>query len=390
MFFESARRVSKPPAPEGHEQASVPEGSTGLFRPSHVGDSPFVRQGSLMLSERLCIDPFGSLYRGIALHEEQFKRHMLVRIFSGEFIRSAHIGERMKQAYTPILRLGYRRALGSVFILEDGPVPSMACDYHPGRSLAQVLRKVEEKGCRLNLELSLFILRSLAQGVRLMHESGLPHGILNPHGIWIGYQGTIHILDAPLAQVLKDVMPRTPDAKAALAPYLRPSETDPLRLDFFQLGALLHQMLTLRSLRDSRNPEESWNAARLWDPQGSLRIPNSVSELMGMLLGILRGVSSLDSLLRILDCWLFEGDHPAYPFELACFMQSLFEREWRSEGRALDIERTWDYRPILAREAQERVPVDVEVDDERPQEHPAVRPGTDGRVRRGVMSFGTS
>lgn len=327
--------------------ASVPEGSTGLFEPDRLKGSPFTRHGSLLLSERLAIDPFGSLYRGISHREGIFARHMLVRLFSGEFTRSARIGNRLHEACTPLLRLGYQQALGSHFILENDTVPAMACQYHPGRSLHQVLRRAEERGMELPPQLTLFILRELAQGVSLMHQAGLPHGILNPHGIWIGFQGLVRVLDAPLAQVLSEVMPRTPDARAALAPYLRFQETDPMRLDLFQLGAVLHLMLAFKPLKDTRNPASCWSRAQRWTPEGAEPLAPAIHALEGNLLGLLPEQLSLEALRHQLDQMLFFDEHPAYAFELARWMQRLFSREWRAEARALDIERAWNFKPLV-------------------------------------------
>ncbi len=73
-----------------HAELSLehPEGGSRLLTGARIAHSPFHRQGNLLLSERLALDPFGSLYRGVALNGEHFGRHLLVRLFMHKIFKS--------------------------------------------------------------------------------------------------------------------------------------------------------------------------------------------------------------------------------------------------------------------------------------------------------------
>lgn len=334
-----------------HAELSLehPEGGSRLLTGARIAHSPFHRQGNLLLSERLALDPFGSLYRGVALNGEHFGRHLLVRLFSGEFQRAARIGSRLHLAVREVLSLGYERALGLRFLIEDDPVPLLACDHLPGRSLAQVVKSL---GHGLPPDLALSVLARVARGVHRMHVARLPHGTLTPHAVWLGYQGLVRVLDAPIARVLCESLPRTPDAKAALAPFLHPGATDPVGLDLFQLGALFHVLLTGRPLADPRRPEASWARARSHSPHGPVDLHPALHHLLGRLLAVEAPFPDLETLLRTLEGLLLGPEAPAHTFELAHWMQRHFRDPWRREQMNLQVERDWDFRWLLAQETR--------------------------------------
>lgn len=326
-----------------------PEGGSRLLTGAPIAHSPFHRQGSLLLSERLALDPFGSLYRGVALQGDRYAHHLLVRLFSGEFLRAARIGNRIQFAVREVLNLGYERALGVRFILEDDPAPLLACDHVPGRSLAQVIKHL---GHGLPQNLALAVLGRVARGVHRMHVARLPHGTLTPHCVWLGFQGQVRVLDAPIARVLSDSLARTPDAKAALAPFLQPGETDPIRLDLFQLGVLFHVLLTGRPLPDPRHPEVACLQAQAHSADGPTGLHPALHHLLARLLGAELPFPNLEGLVLALDDLLLAPEAPAHTFELAAWMQRRFRDPWRREQVNLQVEKDWDFRWLLAQESR--------------------------------------
>jgi len=208
-----------------------------------------------------------------------------------------------------------------------------------------------------------------------MHVARLPHGTLTPHSVWLGYQGSVRILDAPAARVLRESLPRTPDAKAALTPFLHPSTTNPVLQDLFQIGALFHVLLTGRPLADPRRPELSWVRAQIHTPNGPMDLPPDLHHLLGRLLGVESPFPNLESLLRTLEASLFTPEAPAYTFELAHWMQRHFRERWRQEQIDLEAEKTWDFRWLLAQEA-------------RTTGTPTPIPNTGGNARPSVPSKG--
>lgn len=331
-----------------------PEGGFGLLTGSRIGSSPFHRKGSFLLSERLAIDPFGSLYRGVALHGDRYGRHMLIRVFSGEFLRAARIGSRMYQATQDALKLGYERALGMRFVIEDEPCPLLASDYIPGRSLAQVLKRqgTERKGMEAGM--ALHVLGQIAHGVHRMHLARLPHGTLTAHSVWLGFQGQVRILDAPIARILSESLSRTPEARAALAPFLRPGEEDGIRQDLFQLGALLYMLLSGAPLADVRRPDPGPALVALHEAQGDPIAGAACLRLLPRLLQIGEPYRGLEEPLAELNGCLLHSGAPAFAFELAHGMQRTFRESWVEERLALVAESQWDFQWVLAQEARQQ------------------------------------
>jgi serine/threonine protein kinase len=183
----------------------------------------YARFGPYISSDLITSDPFGNIHRGLAFSGKTFERHVLIRTFSPELLEagiSSHLDK------TPSVRT--ERALGSFAMA--GKTPLVVFDDLPGRSLAQVISKAKQENLPFGLDQALAVLSGLAQAILDLHSTGKGHGSLSPHSIWLSYEGTIHLWDAPYASFLKSLFPKSPLASAAMAPY-RPTESSATALD---------------------------------------------------------------------------------------------------------------------------------------------------------------
>lgn len=298
------------------------------------------RAGALP-TETVATDPFGSLQRGVALREGRYHRHVLLRAFSEE-LRDAGLGAKLDHAGPMLLRLGGIKAYEG-FRVEGGAAPSVSCPYVPGRSLAQVLAKVRKGVLPLSLDSALALVWSLAQELGKLHALDLPHGLLSPHSAWVSFEGVVQLLDAPLAGFLRELLPRAPGLRAALAPYDAPAGLSGPDRDLWQLGALLYELLALEPPPAASHLRRAVEALSAGPEDAREPLPRELRSLLHRLLGSEPRFSDFAAFNQELERVLFDGEHVPTTFGLAFFMHGLFAQELREEEAAMKAEREADH-----------------------------------------------
>lgn len=133
--------------------------------------------------------------------------------------------------------------------------PYLAMEYLEGESLAHVLRRGQELGQPLPLELGLAVLTSLLDGLHYAHTladfSGAPAGIVHrdvsPQNVLITFEGQTKVLDFGIAKAL-DSAPLTqagvPKGKLRyMSPEQAQGDTVDARTDVFAVGVMLAELL---------------------------------------------------------------------------------------------------------------------------------------------------
>lgn len=334
------------------------------------------RAGTHLLTETLGEDPFGTLYRGLALRDGRFHRHLLVRVFSGE-LRAAGIGGKLAAAQDALLRLGPLKAYER-YQAEGGAAPFASSPYLPGRSLAALLQKVRAGATPMPLDSGLALIWSLSQEVAKLRGQGFHHGLLNPHTVWVGFDGQVQVLDAPLAGVFLSLLPETPVLRGALRAYEAPPALDPARQDLWQLGALGYELLTGETLplddaRQSARREAVERAARGGEGQGPLA--EDLRRMLHRMLGTEGGFASIEAFSRDLERALFDGEHVPTTFGLAFYMHDVFLREANADAAALKAEKEEDFfsHTDAAKRLQSRIQDNLSILAEAPVAAPRQR-----------------
>ena len=314
------------------------------------------RAGSHLLTETLCEDPFGTLYRGVELRDGRFHRHALVRVFSEE-LRRAGIGARLDSTQTALLKLGPLKAYEG-YRMSGGETPAAVSPYLAGRSLAAMLARIAKGATPMPLDSGLALVFSLSHELAKLRGQGFHHGLINPHSVWVGFDGQLHVLDAPLAGLFQDLLPQAPRLKAALAPYAPPAGMDEARRDLWQLGALAYELLTPEPLplaEDARQAGRREAVERAAAGAGDARepLPDLLKGMLHRMLGTEGGFASIQEFDREMERALFDGDHGPTTFGLAFYMHDLFLQETRSEATALAAEKEEDF--FLHTDAAERL-----------------------------------
>ena len=302
------------------------------------------RAGAHPLTEKLSEDPFGALYRGVQLREGAFHRHLLVRIFSEE-LRRAGLGSQFPAAEAALLKLGELKAYER-YRLEEGAFPFSTIPYLAGRSLAEVLDRIRRGANPMPMDSGLALIFNLAHEVAKLRGQGFHHGLLNPHTVWIGFDGQLHVLDAPLAGAFHELLPHAPALGAALQAYEPPAHLDGPGRDLWQLGALAYELLTRQALplADARQIARREAVERLGEgADGREPLPPELKRMLHRMLGTEGGFPSIEAFEREMERVLFDGDHVPTTFDLAFYMHDLFLKETRAEAAAIPAEKEEDY-----------------------------------------------
>lgn len=293
--------------------------------------------GRLLLAECLAKDPFGEVYRGLERDGSPSGQDVLVRRYHPETL-AAGLTNQVPEIRRALVRLGNLKAFqGCHLLLEDEP--HLVWPHTPGRSLAQVLSRAEREGLPFGADQALFLGWALAHHISQLHRADLPLGFLTPHRVWVGFDGSVQLLDAPTIQALAQALPSLPAAEQAMGPYRQGPTQEGLAHDLFQLGALLFEMLTHHPLPVSEDLEWVLADATLPGLDAEARpMPSDLMSTLRRLLGLERPFASLEQLEQEVESILFDGAYNPSTFGLAFAMQTLFRAELETEAAAMQEE----------------------------------------------------
>jgi len=303
------------------------------------------RLGSYLTVSELAGDPFGKIHRGLTIAGSAFERHCLLRTFSEEFL-NAGLSSRSEEIGHNVAMLLGSRGFGANYQVEGGKTPHIACDYIPGRNLAQMIDKAKVEQIPLGVDHALSVLQGLAQALIGLDNKGLHHGILSPYSIWISFEGAAHILDAPYACVLGSMLPKCPVASASLARY-RPSASSALHQDLFALGAILYELLTFEKLPAQDQIPAALSHASLKAAQDDAPIPAEILGLLNRLLLVSKPFESTGAFNAELESVLYDGDYSPTTFNMAFFMHTLFREENDHDNQAMKVDQAADFTPFI-------------------------------------------
>lgn len=297
----------------------------------------YTRLGSFLLAGELTADPIGHIQRGVSIVGSAFDHHWLVRTFSEELLQ-AGLASKLGEASKLLPQLSGSKAFGQGYRIESAAPPHVACDYVPGRTLAQMIEKAKVEQIPLGVDHALSILQGIAQGVIHMHTKGLSHGLLTPHGVWVSFEGATEILDAPYSQAIRQVLPKAPVTKGSLESYMRDTSGNALQQDFFSMGAMLYELLTFEKFPVMADPAFAASKATLKAAQEDTPVPPEILSLLKRLLGAGDPFLDVQAFNTEMDHVLYDGDYSPTTFNMAFFMHTLFREENDRDGAAVKAE----------------------------------------------------
>ncbi|MBS2019443.1 MAG: protein kinase [Deltaproteobacteria bacterium] len=121
-------------------------------------------------------------------------------------------------------------------------------DYMKGETVAALLRTLQQRGESLDFTLAAHIVARAAAGLNAAHEQGVLHEQLTPHDVFIGYDGSVRVLDVGIAAARSRALGELGTRAKLVLQYSSPErcrgETIDAQSDVFSLGALLWELET--------------------------------------------------------------------------------------------------------------------------------------------------
>lgn len=132
----------------------------------------------------------------------------------------------------------------------DGSDVYLVMEYLHGETLARFLRELHRAGQTLQTSTAAYIVAEACAGLDAAHRAGVVHGHLTPYDLFIGYDGTVKVLDVGLAEakvaaVSEGEIAQVRDIEIQYSsPEVCRGQSADKRSDVFSLGAILWELLT--------------------------------------------------------------------------------------------------------------------------------------------------
>lgn len=132
----------------------------------------------------------------------------------------------------------------------DGNDVYLVMDYLQGETLARFLRELHRSGETLQTSTAAYIVAEACAGLDAAHRAELVHGHITPYDVFVGYDGTVKMLDVGVAAAKAaaasegDILQVRDIEVQYSSPEVCRGLTADRRSDVFSVGAILWELLT--------------------------------------------------------------------------------------------------------------------------------------------------
>ncbi len=236
---------------------------------------------------------------------------------------------------------------------QDGQL-YVAMEYCDGRNLKEYLDKLKEKKFVFPVEISVYIITQVCQGLNYAHShtdkltgkaANIVHRDISPHNIMLTFDGAIKIIDFGIAKAETNSEATQAGTIKGKLSYLAPEYLENLELDHrydqFAVGITLWEMLCSQKLFKARNDLAVLKKIQECDvrPPSSIN-PNVPKELDEIVLRALsrnreKRYENMDQLNRALNKYLFANYPDFNSSDLSFFAKELFKDEIKKDRARL-------------------------------------------------------
>jgi serine/threonine-protein kinase len=201
------------------------------------------------------------------------------RMFIDMFLEEARISARLRHPNVVSTNEAF---------FHDGAVV-LVMDYVRGESLMSILRRLGEHGRPLPIDVAIYVVASICDGLAVIHEQGFVHCDISPENILIDEHGISKLSDFGVATAVRKIPEEGPRLRKGKICYMAPEQIDAgevdARSDIFALGIVLWEATVGRRLFTRRQDSESAAPSRTGAIDSpSLIVPDYPRELEEILL----------------------------------------------------------------------------------------------------------
>lgn len=252
--------------------------------------------GRYRLSSRIAAGGMGEVYLATMAGAAGFEKRVVIKKILAAHSHNPEFVRRFIDEGKLLVRLSHANI---VPVLDFGEVDGeyfLAMEHVDGADLREILRHLREQGRLIPIEIALFILEQVCQGLAYAHdlrdEDGRPlhviHRDVSPSNIMLSRQGAVRLLDFGVAKAAGRLSETITGGLQGKFPYMSPEQArgealDP-RSDVFSVGTVAYEMLAGERPFEGQTELETLELVRCAEPRPLAEVcpdlPDSLTELV--------------------------------------------------------------------------------------------------------------
>jgi serine/threonine protein kinase len=320
---------------------------------SNIEPTPFGEKYTLV--EHIATGGMAEVYRAQYSGIEGFAKELVVKTLRDEFAARPEVVQMFLNEARVAATLTHGNVVHTYDLGEIGGEYFIAMELLKGEELVQVLRRSQQMGKPISMELGIGMIMQSCEGLHYVHTRtddsgrnlGLVHRDINPTNVHVGYDGACKILDFGIAATRASAVAKKGQVAGKIS-YMAPEQLQGLqidaRADIFPLGVMLYELCLHRRLFRGSRDEVARRVLEGDVPPRTFVDPSFPPALEAIIMKALEvdpsdRYQNCDHMFRDLEAFLVEAGMVFTPRRISAMMSELF-----GEGApaAVDYEDEYD------------------------------------------------
>ena len=310
-----------------------------------MSDRKFERFGKYLILDHLVDGGMAKICRARFLGE-QANKIVAIKMVQAQFSRDPSFVRMFQDELSVTFSLQHPNIAQTFDYGKVGEQLYTAMEYVDGANLKQFLDRLKEKNYVFPVEISIYIISQMCQGLHYAHTfqdklSGKPlhivHRDISPHNVMLTYDGAVKVIDFGIAKSNTNSEATQAGTIKGKLSYLAPEYLDGMDLDHrydqFAVGITLWEMLCSRKLFTAANDLavlKQIQACKITPPsQINPNVPKELDAIVMKALSKDRNLryEDMDKFNRSLVKFLYAQYPDFNPSDLSYFAKELFNEE---------------------------------------------------------------
>lgn len=330
--------------------------------------------GRYLLLDRVAAGGMAEVWRGKVVGEDGFQRIVALKKILPHVAEDEDFITMFRDEAKITVQLQHSN-IGQVYDFNRvDDVYFIAMEYISGKDLKSVWKHLRQRRQVLPVELALYIVQQMAEGLDYAHrkrdnfgtELGIVHRDVSPQNVLISWDGEVKVIDFGIAKAANKLGRTQAGVLKGKFGYMAPEQIRGLgldgRSDVFALGVVLWELLCGRRAFTGNSDFELLEKVRSVDVQrpreANPNVPEGVDAIVMKALAADRDERYLHAseLSQDIQRYLLNAGRPPSRHELAAFLREQFTVEYDKERLRLESYRDIKPPPPKAKEPQPQAP----------------------------------